>query len=59
VTRRRLDRVEDLIKGQNDIQGDSVKVAFLAPLTSPLAGPRAVDELEGAAAAQKWWITEN
>jgi ABC-type branched-subunit amino acid transport system substrate-binding protein len=53
-TRRRLDRVEDLIKGQNDIQGDSVKVAFLAPLTSPLAGPRAVDELEGAAAAQRW-----
>lgn len=52
-TRRRLDSVENLIRKQNDIQGDFVKVAFLAPLTSPLSGPRAVDELEGAAAAQK------
>lgn len=54
ATTRRLDRVQDLIREQNDIHGDSVKVAFLSPLDSPLSGPRAVDELEGAAAAQRW-----
>lgn len=52
-TSKRLNNVENLIKKQNKIQGDFVKVAFLTPLTSLFSGPRAVDELEGAAAAQK------
>jgi len=57
-TRKRLDNVENLIQKQNEIRGDFVKVAFLAPMASPLSGPRAADELEGAAAAQKWINTD-
>ncbi|MEU5695564.1 hypothetical protein [Actinosynnema sp. NPDC020468] len=54
TTRQRYREVLGQIKKQNDeVTGDYVKVAFLAPLTSPLSGPRVVHELAGLAAAQR------
>ena len=53
-TRARYGQVLDRIGAQNDaLSGDHVKVAFLAPLTSPLSGPRVVHEVAGLAAAQE------
>ena len=53
-TRARYEQVLDKIGEQNDeLSGDHVKVALLAPLTSPLSGPRVVHEVAGLAAAQE------
>ncbi|TQM80053.1 ABC-type branched-subunit amino acid transport system substrate-binding protein [Saccharothrix saharensis] len=53
-TRARYEEVLDRIGAQNDaLSGDHVKVALLAPLTSPLSGPRVVHEVAGLAAAQE------
>jgi ABC-type branched-subunit amino acid transport system substrate-binding protein len=53
-TKAAFGRIQDKIKEQNTFSGPHVKVALLAPLTSPLSGPRVVHELAGAAAAQRW-----
>ncbi|WP_026422800.1 hypothetical protein [Actinokineospora inagensis] len=56
VTRDALDHVESTIADQNaalDQSKPRVTVAFLAPFTSDLSGPRLVHQLEGAAAAQR------
>jgi hypothetical protein len=53
-TKDALRRVEQKIADQNgQLAGPHVKVAMLAPFTSPLSGPRLVHELEGVAAAQR------
>ncbi|ONI84593.1 hypothetical protein ALI22I_29015 [Saccharothrix sp. ALI-22-I] len=60
TTRKRYDEVLGKIEKQNSaLSGDYVKVAFLAPLTSPLSGPRVVHEVAGLAAAQERLNTEN